>query len=334
MKKFRKGIRWKNLLKKRSKKSIKRRKRIRKLKKRLNQIKRNNVRIDAPKSLSFLLNLAETVAFFQQIEKRISIGTNIYLDLSKIESLTGDAILYLLSIANRTKLLEGKGSIQGNVPENDEARKYLEASGFYKYVRSSSTFIPINQNFFAIRRGVLVDPTTLKEAIMFSIEKSRNNSTIKSFLKNDIYRSLNEATGNVAQHAYSKNGLDRYWWLMVEFLEEKSKLRFYVLDNGLGISETIAKKIKERIFDLLIELFINHTDADYLLSALKGEFRSATKKKYRGFGLPEIRSIAENKHIAEFYILSNYGFVDVKKMKPTKLSSKIQGTLLIWEIQL
>ncbi|AVV78755.1 MULTISPECIES: ATP-binding protein [Leptospira] len=334
MKKYRKGFQWKRFLSKRSRKAIKRQKKTRSLKTNKNIKRFNKVTVDAPKTLSFLKNLEETVLFFHKVEKAISNGNSTYLNLSNVSIITGDAILYLLSITEKDKGVHGIGSIVGNAPINNDARKYLEASGFYKYVKSNAQFIPVNQNFFAIKRGLLVEPATLKEAIQFSLRKCKNNKSIESFLKDKIYRSLNEATGNIAQHAYSKNRLRRFWWLMVEFIEKEEKLRFYVLDNGLGISETIAKKLKERIFDLLIELFSNHSDADYILSALRGEFRSETRKRYRGFGLPEIQGIANNKHIVEFHIISNFGFVDVKKMRPIRLSSKIYGTMLTWEIQL
>ncbi|MCR8640851.1 ATP-binding protein [Leptospira interrogans serovar Ricardi] len=334
MKKYRKGFRWKRLLNKRSRKAIKRQKKARSLKKNKNIKYFTKVIIEAPEILSFLKNLEETVLFFHKVEEAVSKGNNTYLNLSNISIITGDAILYLLSITEKNRGSHATGSIGGNAPLDHDARKYLEASGFYKYVKSNADFISVNQNFFAIRRGLLVEPKTLKEAIQFSLRKCKNNQSVNKFLKDKIYRSLNEATGNIAQHAYLKNRLRRYWWLMVEFVEKEKRLRFYVLDNGLGISETIAKKLKERIFDFVFEFFSNHSDADYILSALRGEFRSETRKKYRGFGLPEIQGIAKNKHIAEFHIISNFGFVDVKKMRPTKLSSKIYGTMLTWEIQL
>lgn len=282
MKKYRKGFRWKRLLSKRSRKAFKRQKKSRSLKKYKNIKHFTKVNIVAPKILSFLKNLEETVIFFHKVEKSVNKGNNTYLNLSNISIITGDAILYLLSITEKNRGAHYIGSIGGNVPLDNDARKYLEASGFYKYVKSNAHFISVNQNFFAIRRGLLVEPKTLQEAIQFSLRKSKNYKSLNDFLINDIYRSLNEATGNIAQHAYSKNKLRRYWWLMVEYVEKEKRLRFYVLDNGLGISETIAKKLKERIFDYFFEFFRNHSDVDYIISALKGEFRSETRKNTVG----------------------------------------------------
>ncbi len=242
MKKYRKGFRWKRLLNKRSRKAIKRQKKARSLKKNKNIKYFTKVIIEAPEILSFLKNLEETVLFFHKVEEAVSKGNNTYLNLSKISIITGDAILYLLSITEKNRGSHNTGSIGGNVPLDHDARKYLEASGFYKYVKSNADFISVNQNFFAIRRGLLVEPKTLKEAIQFSLKKCKNNQSVNKFLKDKIYRSLNEATGNIAQHAYSKNKLRRYWWLMVEFVQKEKRLRFYVLDNG-EIAENVVIKV-------------------------------------------------------------------------------------------
>jgi hypothetical protein len=335
MKRFIFSQRWKKFLSNRSKKTKKRKnKRERKRRRELEEVKRmtRSITIESPAILSFIFNLEPTVEFFNKIEKAMLSGNSIKLDLSKITNLTGDSILYLLSSISNSS---GARLIRGNNPNNSSARNYLQASGFYNYVNAQNyAYRPIDQNFFAIRRGALVETDILSHAINFSISKSNNNSQITRFLKNQIYRSLNEGMGNVIEHAYSKNKITKYWWLMVEYLEKERKLRFYVLDNGVGIPTTIAKKFKEKAYEILYGLFSNHSDSEYILSALRGEFRSETKKKNRGYGLPEVREIAENKNISSFKIISNYGYVDVKLMRGQNLPSRIYGSLLTWEIDI
>ncbi|EKO33196.1 hypothetical protein LEP1GSC168_0141 [Leptospira santarosai str. HAI134] len=326
------GGQWKRFLKKRSKRSAKR-KQKRKSKIKLRKQNHTRLIIDSPLSLSFIHNKQETAEFFHKIIKGAKSNKKIFLNLQKVTKITGDAILYLLSIAE--KYAKKSILIEGSSPLNVEAAKYLEASGFYNFANTGKKFHSINHNFFKIRRGTEVEPKILQEAIQFSMSKCQNKD-ILNFLKKEIYRSLNEATGNVKQHAYLHQSEERLWWLLVEFIEFENRLRFYVLDSGLGIPQTIEKKILEKLFDFLPlpGLLRHYTDADYILSAMKGQFRTRTKKPFRGLGLPEICDIANNNNVSEFTIVSNYGFLDVKKEVKETLHKKIFGTILTWEIQL
>lgn len=329
MKKYIKSYKWKKYLKKRKKRTQKR-----------NLKKKNSITpnlkpkiLIAPKILSLKNNLLGTLEYFQICEKFLTSGRNIYLDLSKVDLITGDAILYLLSFNEKYKGSRKVGSISGNSPKSHLPASYFKCSGFYDYVKSNNPFRYISNNFYSIRKGILIIPNVIKDALSFCFEKSEDKN-VNKFIKSHIARILNEGMGNVKHHAYKINDNKNFWWLMIEYDPKDFVLKFYLLDNGLGIPGTIKKRISEKLFDFLTGIFGNHQDSDYIISALNGEFRSETNQLNRGNGLPEMKEIADNSKILKFEIISNFGYVNVKNYKKQELNTKFNGTILIWEIKI
>ena len=133
---------------------------------------------------------------------------------------------------------------------------------------------------------------------------------------------------NTKNHAYNITRKDQKWWLISCYDEDSKKVNFTFMDNGDGIPFTLRKNIIERFFDPLIK---KQNDGKLILSALKGEFRTRTKKHYRGTGLPKIFSYSKEKQIENLIIISNKGYVDCDSEQSKELSRKFFGTLLSWD---
>ena len=66
-------------------------------------------------------------------------------------------------------------------------------------------------------------------------------------------------------------------------------IRLVVLDNGATIPQTVDKRLKESVSQKLL-----NRNQKFILSALNGNVpRSATKKSYRGQGLPIIKEMSQ-----------------------------------------
>ena len=74
----------------------------------------------------------------------------------------------------------------------------------------------------------------------------------------------------------------------------------------------------------------------YVISALNGEFRTATRQGFRGKGLPKIREYSTNERIMDLHIVSNKAYVEVFQTayQGNDLEEAIQGTLYYWSIDL
>jgi hypothetical protein len=68
-----------------------------------------------------------------------------------------------------------------------------------------------------------------------------------------------------------------------------------------------------------------------MYSALQGEFRTQTKKRYRGKGLPSIYKNAKEGSISNLKIISNYGYINCENEELKNFKIKFSGTLYNWD---
>ena len=289
-------------------------------------------RVKAPIILSVFDNCSETLGFFAEVSKTISslnVSGKIYFDLSDVEQVSVDAIMYLIAIITNTKRIRSlKINCAGNIPKNSEARKTLENCGFYKYVspqyqiKDKSSTDHIN-----ITRGKEADPILSREICDFVHQHSKNDRiSTKS-----LYTMIMELMANTKQHAYNGDeNMQNNWYVFVE--DTSSFLHFIFLDTGSGIPNTVRKK---SLFEK-IKNKMNLDDAFFIAEALTGvELRSETNLNYRGKGLHEIYNRVLTDYISDFSIISGFGKCSVSsegKIEKTKLSSNLTGTMLCWKL--
>lgn len=93
-----------------------------------------------PEKFSIINNPDETIKSFNNLfsfisRKRHSL-MKVFIDLSIIEFLTIDAIMFLLAIINNLKQqYKINLNFEGNSPKELESKKIFDESGFYNYVR-------------------------------------------------------------------------------------------------------------------------------------------------------------------------------------------------------
>jgi len=103
------------------------------------------------------------------------------------------------------------------------------------------------------------------------------------------------------------------------------------MDIGEGIPATVRKNFAEKIDFLKIK-----GEDKYVISALNGEFRTSTSKKYRGKGLPKIRKFCSEDKIQNMRIITNRADISVGQdsYESAELNIPLQGTLYYWQIDL
>lgn len=249
-----------------------------------------------------------------------------FFDLSEVENVTIDAIMYLLAIIkNLQNYGLTKHNYSGNMPKCEFIRKKFIESGFLKFVNSRVPSVVTNDNKIAIRTGHKNDSIVLKEICDFIIKKA--NCT--KIATKGLYVLMAEMMYNTSEHAYASSSLTmKNWYIFVENENEKFQITF--LDTGLGIPKTMRKRFKEKL--------VRVSEDELIISALMGELRSTTKLAYRNNGLPTIRRYAENHQIENLHILSNKAVCKVcNKEGKIQYNTKeqkdsIMGTIYYWEI--
>lgn len=299
---------------------------------------KSSMYVKAPKHFSIFENPNETIDFFSKTFAQINQckrNSELVFDLGEIETVTTDAIMYLIAIINNTKRLRiMEVNCRGNLPDNDVARKQFERVGFYNYVNS---FHKKTQTQDPDRIRILHGTESNSEitANICDFVNSKSNSEGRMLTKR-LYPMLVELMTNVKQHAYYNHISTMYanWYIYVENCD--TDVKFVFLDTGQGIPSTIQKKWSETIKNKVG--LLNGGDAYYIAAALEGEFRTETKLEHRGKGLPEIYKACTSKEsrINHLSIISGKGYCyvdDDNQIVKKVFSEQFEGTLFTWSFK-
>lgn len=282
----------------------------------------------APSNFSLINNTEETIDYFNNIINYFRYSKHrfntLYFDVRNVKYITIDAIMYLLAIIyNINNIKNNIVRVKGNLPIDDNIREI--------FIKSRFTKILENDEFNSLKgnKGILsgndINSTVIGDIIQAMISHFNNpEKTNFSYL----YNTLIELMENTISHAYINSYfMMNRWYLYIDY---SNKISVTFVDTGLGIPETINKKYIENVSDF----FLKNKNTHYILSALKGEYRTRTKAKYRGKGLPQIFQYYEENKIKKLKIISCKEKVDMDMKIDYSLNIKsyLKGTVFYWEI--
>lgn len=288
----------------------------------------------APAYLS-ILDDKEQVAleYFDNAIKTIRkcvIGENIYFNFEEVISISADAIMYVIALIRNYKRINIlKIRVEGNLPRDAEARKFMEDVGFYSYVSGLKETHAHSKDRFKISQGERPDGILAGNLCDFVIEK--NNKEI--CITKRLYPMIIELMTNTCQHAYKKDDTAKMksnWYIFAERTDEL--IHFVFLDTGLGIPATIRRTLFEKGINM-----VGKKDASFITSALRGENRTETRQRHRGKGLPGIYQDAQNSKISNLSIISGKGKCKVLKngdIFEETLDYTFEGTLFSWDFRI
>lgn len=295
----------------------------------------DKITLESPTNFSIIENPEDTNRFFGNIyyiiKKNRKRDAVIFLDFSKVQSATVDALMYLVAVLEDIKSAYYKTynyNVEGDFPLQHDARSLFENSGFLAYVVHPSMEIVPKSKKIQISHGSKIDPGLAKDVCQYV----QNKCNLDKIGTVPLYQVLIELMGNTNQHAYAAktNVKERKrWYLYAE--EEKDCVRFVFLDTGAGIAKTVYKKLAEKV------RFVS--DSEYLVSALKGDFRTQTKKKNRSKGLKQISECSKSGILEEVTIIANKGFCRISgennndNYDAKELDCYIKGSLFSWIIK-
>jgi len=288
----------------------------------------------APLVFSFINNSEGTIEFFNKLISFIcnkrNFGRKLFIDISSINCLTIDALMYLLAIVNNLNTnFKGKYSFSGNEPANETVKKLFSESGFYHFVRRQSQGpLSRNNDNVQIISGERYNTESAKAMSDFVSEKANIDVRKCGFL----YNMFIELMSNTQRHAYPDANPVMYsrWYCFAEY-DGHNIISFSFMDTGAGIPATVKKNFSERIDFLGIK-----SDDKYVISALNGDFRTSTELPYRGKGLPTIRDLCCKQKIENLRIITNKADVSVleETYRSDNMSRSLQGTLYYWQVNL
>lgn len=329
MKKLYQGLKWKKHSQKRSFKQLAL---TRKRNSRVNfaghksqqQLSLPPIIVVAPKIFNILKNTEQMLSFFDEVREVVRKKRRVFLNMEEVSELTQDAILYMLSLIYHYRQKNNYRGFLGNIPKDEKSCELFKESGFFKFIARGPANPTRSTKTLQIEMGKLVNPELAYEVVRFAAKHLQNDNLM---ISKGHYSTLVECMGNTNAHAYVIKKASPYWYLMAVYNESKGRVRFTFLDGGEGMPDTLRVNFAERV----ARLFSTNTDAQLIMSALQGQFRTRTGERKRGKGLPKIYENSKAGNIDELKIISSYAKVDCASGELVTLKKKFVGTLLTWD---
>ncbi len=291
--------------------------------------------VKAPEIFSFITNPNETIDFINKIENLYYKRKKTFINISNVKELDYSAITVLVSImfSFKTKNIQ----FGGNYPKNEELKKQLINSGYFKYFNKpigekiEYTIGKPNQIFTRANKKVN------SELGMIVMQEASNTIWGEKRILKGLQRVLLELMQNTNNHADLSGKGKKYWWLSVNHDKHNKKVRFTFVDYGVGIFKSLNSKPRgnkwfgwyEKIKDRL-----KYGDnKEILQKLLEGELHlTVTGEHFRGKGLPGIKEVQDRNQISNLHIITNNVFANIEDNRYKKMKSNFSGTFVSWEI--
>lgn len=280
------------------------------------------------KIFSFKEDCENTIKFFHEFgeELKNTKYSNVEIDSSEVEMVSPDALIYLM-VMIKNYGFSNQHNFRGNLPKNKEPKQVYLECGFLDYFENNVNSSIDNPEKLRVIKGDETESDKSPIVIEFIADKQKR--TIKELIS--VQKVFIEMMSNVVYHAYkSKDYIkNKDWYIYAEHIEDYVRVIF--VDTGIGIAQTVRKKIQERLFK-----FMKPTDAKLMESAFEGKFnRTQTNESYRGNGLKTIRKLAQESLFVNFRVISGRGQCDIKeKYIITKdYNYNVNGTIYIFDIK-
>jgi hypothetical protein len=161
-----------------------------------------------------------------------------------------------------------------------------------------------------------------------------------------LHGGLDEAITNVCHHAYPSTHKmrekDRNWYLTGAFNDKTRELKIVFCDQGIGIPTSLpTSKIWEKVLESIASVpIVNRRKHATLLKAAMEVSRTSTDKTDRGKGLPDMKEFIRQRGAGYLALMSGHGLYKLtvsehgETHKTDTLSHPVEGTLIIWRVQL
>ncbi|MEZ5427288.1 MAG: hypothetical protein R2747_13545 [Pyrinomonadaceae bacterium] len=285
----------------------------------------NFERIDAPSNFSFVNDPDTFIDFLSELKMIVFSGKSVIVDLSDIKEITNDALIALQSVIQDKKVpRDVKVFIQQ--PNDERLSDRLEESGINEEaVGFNRDIAPPSSGRFRQKNSVEADMEKANELIRFATRKLFG----RKMRLLDVQRILSECIDNTTFHANPEKKLAEMWWATVYYNSKKGIAHFSILDNGIGIIESLKIKFATE----LTLLFKYGNNAKLMAAIFKGKVKSRTGKANRGRGLPGIFKARSRHEFTNLVVISNNVFVNFDRKEYKLLKNSFSGTFFYWEVR-
>lgn len=295
-------------------------------------VKPKYIEVKAPKNFSIIDNTEQVIDFFNSAQSNFSKNENVFFDLSEVESMGLETLTLYCAKINDFDYLNGS-SFMGNLPSNKKLQQIFEKAGFFNHVytfnkKLRSKLGKINNELISRLVNEKVEEELAAKICSEAVQHTFGND--KKY--RPIYTPIVECMDNTFDHASTGiNGNLYKWWLLV-YKEPNTKItKFCFLDLGVGIFGSLNHYLMQK----MVKYFRPHENIHNLKEIFKGNYKTRTKNRVRGRGLPHIyEAVKTSKNIKNFTLISNDVLFKINNGDEiySKISNDFRGTLYYWEL--
>lgn len=293
----------------------------------------------APKNLNLSADAEEVLDFFSVLRRVSSIGGRLYIDFTKIETLSPlCALLFTSEIDHWRRYGKKKLRVVDSDKWSPRVKDLLSQMGFNEYLKPVNTFYPDYSNktslkYLKLRSGTYGD-AKIADELAQEIEK------MTGLIENShlLHEGLTEAMINSKKWAYPDSVPDnkRMWWVTGSYNPETKLGIIMIYDHGIGIPATLPRSgLIESYKSLLQDWGILAPDDAYWIKAAMNVGRTASNLRNRGKGLRDIQQFVLGGNGGMLRIISGKGeyrlYHDGREETILHRNS-LNGTLIAWEI--
>lgn len=299
-----------------------------------------------PAELSLRTNYDATVAAIEQIREFV-LGQNrpVILYFDHVAKLEPSATLLLTAEIFRCRKLRPFGKhfmVHGTYPKRKDVFLQLREMGFFDLIGvGAHEHIPDDPEtpdrpwFLPFHSFNRAEPTVPRE---LSTWINGNAIPLTDVQLRRMNEALKEAMYNTQDHAYAKPGawprLNNRWWLGGFIIPAHNEMMLILVDQGIGIPESLSAKPGEMIKSFLTSGSVQPSDAEMIRFATT-LFRTSTGESGRGRGFRDMKRFVDESVDGDLRVLSNRGCYHYMKEgeRIRNFDRSIEGTLLEWRIR-
>lgn len=296
----------------------------------------------SPAKLNLDSDKKSTCSFLEEAENRIKSGQKVRLAFQDTESISPEALIYLLAKIQRLRIEHGIPCVTGTYPQQPRIERLLADSGFLKLLgvktrtikgRTSST------RYVKCKTDVKLNGPYIKD---LREELLGANLSMPTLIAKKVFRAITEAMANVNHHAYQRKDMRSTkmkgrWWLAGQLNARKNTLCITFYDAGVGIPKTLPRiHGLERIRQALSVIPGVQVDDGQMIRAAVELGRSATKQGHRGKGLQDMHKLLTQVGAGSLTIYSRQGIYHYEdgNEKISNGNGFVEGTLIKWQLPL
>jgi hypothetical protein len=307
---------------------------------------RERIPLMIPQVLSLRDNRDETLAIVKAMRDIVLLESRpVQLYFDKLRLLEPAAALLLVAEIFRCRQLRpwrAGHSVTGNYPTEREILFQLREMGFFRAlsIDSYEKQIPDERpqgerpHFIGFQTMSSVHPQL---AASFCDVVTAGAFQMTPLTQGKMVASLKEAMGNAHEHAYRLKGeyavMPKRWWLAGHVNPAHREMMVMILDQGVGIPNTLEPTTFEQIKSIL-EMTWSVSDGTMIAAATQLH-RTSTGQGGRGRGFEDMKRFVDSCDDGELRVNSNRGLYTYTKASQVTAdhSASIGGTLIEWRVR-